>query len=138
MVAAYCAGTGEAGLVVAGDGETGITGGADDAPLPAGDDGDPPFGDEAPGPFHSPGTPGIVLPRGALAGNAASGCVSTADATGTGNGPPSLAASGVGTGGAGTGAAGRVTGAFGLVSGDVFVKRPVTQSEARVHQSLYQ
>ena len=123
-----------------------------------------PFGVGAapPGPFHSPGTPGIVVPCGApgvvcegvedgtpvdtpeaggtLAGDAYSGCASTADATGTGNGPPSLAASGPGTDAVdGAGAAGRFTGALRLDSGSGdFAKSVVSHSDALVHQSLYQ
>ena len=77
---------------------------------------------------------------GTLAGDAYSGCASTADATGTGNGPPSLAASGRGTDAVdGADAAGRFTGALRLDSGSGdFAKSDVTHSDALVHQSLYQ
>ena len=131
---------GETGWDAAGIEGVGLTYGADGGAAPAEPVGDAvPFVDEPPGPFHSPGTPGMVVPRGALAGTAYSGCASTADATGTGNGPLSLAAEGVGTVTAGAGAAGCFTGAFGLCAGSgVFAKSPATHAEARVHTSLYQ
>ena len=132
---------GEAGPDAAGVGRDAVRDAGDGKPPAEPDGSAAPFDDAAPGPFHSPGTPGIVVPYGVLAGRPDSGCASTADATGTGSGPLSLAVVGVASVVAWTGAGATecFTGAFALCAGSgVFVNSPVTQSETRVHPSLYQ